>query len=142
MSALTKKRILLADPDTPFRSALARTLKFKDYLVEQAASVPQMLHILSKVSVSLVVVDIRMPDIDGIQLIQRLHQDFPDTHIIILSAGASVEITMKAIELGVKDYLLKPIATGDILAAIDIVLHSHTAFAHQSTASKMQASAS
>ena len=142
MTALTKKRILLADPDMPFRVALARTLKFKGYSVDQAASVQQMLHLLSKVPVSLVVIDIRMPETDGISLIRQLRQKFPDTHIIILSAGANVETTIEAVKLGVKDYLLKPIATGDILTAIDMVLHTRSNFARQPVASQSHLRAS
>ncbi len=142
MASLTKKRILLADPDMPFRVALARTLKFKGYLVDQAASVQQMLHLLSKVPVSLVVIDIRMPETDGISLIRQLRQKFPDTHIIILSAGANVETTIEAVKLGVKDYLLKPIATGDILTAIDMVLHTRSNFTRQPVASQSHLRAS
>ncbi len=142
MPALMKKRILLTDPDTPFRVALARTLKFKGYIVDQAASVQQMLHLLSRISISLVVVDIRMLNTDGVQLIRRLRQEFPDTHIIILSAGASVEMTIEAVKLGVKDYLLKPIATDDILTTIDMVLQSHPTFTQQHATSPARATVS
>ncbi len=129
MSPPTPKRILLADPDATFRTALARTLKFKGYIVDQAASARQMFSVLSKVSPALVLLDISMPNTDGIQLIRHLRRDFPATDVVILSAGANVETTVEAVKLGVKDYLLKPMATVDVLIAIDIVLHLDTSLA-------------
>ena len=67
----------------------------------------------------IVITDIRMPFMDGLELARIVRKELPDTRIIILSGHNEFEYARKAITLGVNDYLLKPVSSRDILEAVD-----------------------
>lgn len=125
MSPPGKKRILLADPNTPFRTALARMLTHNGYQVNQASTPNQMFHLLSLVPSNLLIVDINFPHTDNIQLLRRLRDEYQDMAVIILTADATIDTAIEAIKLGIEDYLLKPVMTAKIFMAVHRVFQLH-----------------
>jgi two-component system response regulator HydG len=76
--------------------------------VETAASGAEALEKLERTPVDLMFVDIKMPGMDGIELLQTVKAQFPDTSVVIITAYGSIESAIRAMKLGAADYLLKP----------------------------------
>ena len=75
--------------------------------------------LILKAQPDILVTDIKMPFMDGLELARIVRKELPDTRIIILSGHNEFEYARKAITLGVNDYLLKPVSSRDILEAVD-----------------------
>lgn len=118
-----QKRILLADSDALSRVALARTLKLSGYRVDQASTANQIFHLLKLAPVDLLIAEIHLPHTDAIELMRRLRHDYPRLRVIVLTAKGNIDTAVEAVKLGIEDYLLKPLPSRDILAAVDEALH-------------------
>ncbi len=94
-------------------------------VVGEAANGLEALEIAESVRPDLVVSDIRMPKMDGIELAARLVERYPDVKIIFLTAYNEFEYARQAIRIGVSDYLLKPFEDGELEASIQRLLHLH-----------------
>ena len=76
--------------------------------METASSGFEALEKLEKVPFDMMFVDIKMPGMDGIELLGKVKADYPDTIVIIITAYGSIESAIKAMKIGASDYLLKP----------------------------------
>lgn len=113
-----KERVLVIDDDLAPRESIRMVLKDK-YAVSTAAGAIEGLDMLSNNPVDLVVMDIRMPRMDGITALQEIKKKYPDTEVILLTAYASLETAKAATRHGAFDYLLKPFDKDDILTIIE-----------------------
>jgi putative nucleotidyltransferase with HDIG domain len=89
------------------------------YDVSTASGAQEGLEIMSKNPVDLVVMDIKMPKMDGITALQEIKKRYPDTEVILLTAYASLETARDAIRFGAFDYLIKPFDKDDILLVVE-----------------------
>ena len=120
-----QRRVLVVDDDYHVRPTLARLLQRGGFEVSEAADGRTGLELIERHPPDLVLLDIRMPDIDGYEVLRRLklnplHQHIP---VVILTAsdlGKSAQ--QRALALGAVRYLEKPIASGDLLAEIERIL--------------------
>jgi CheY-like chemotaxis protein len=120
-----QRRVLVVDDDYHVRPTLARLLQRGGFHVTEAADGRTGLELIERHPPDLVLLDIRMPDIDGYEVLRRLklnplHQHIP---VVILTAsdlGKSAQ--QRALALGAVRYLEKPIASGDLLAEIEQIL--------------------
>jgi PAS domain S-box-containing protein len=120
-----QRRVLVVDDDYHVRPTLARLLQRGGFQVSEAADGRTGLELIERNPPDLVLLDIRMPDIDGYEVLRRLklnplHQHIP---VVILTAsdlGKSAQ--QRALALGAVRYLEKPIASGDLLAEIERIL--------------------
>ena len=120
-----QRRVLVVDDDYHVRPTLARLLQRGGFQVSEAADGRTGLELIERHPPDLVLLDIRMPDIDGYEVLRRLklnplHQHIP---VVILTAsdlGKSAQ--QRALALGAVRYLEKPIASGDLLAEIERIL--------------------
>ena len=94
-------------------------------VVGEAANGQEALEIADRVRPDLVVSDIRMPRMDGIQLAEKLVEKYPGVKVIFLTAYNEFEYARQAIRIGVSDYLLKPFQDGELEASIQRLLHLH-----------------
>jgi two-component system response regulator YesN len=94
-------------------------------VVAEACNGEEALELADKYRPDLVVSDIRMPRMDGIQLAERLIEKYPSTKVIFLTAYNEFEYARQAIRIGVSDYLLKPFQDGELEASIQRLLHLH-----------------
>jgi CheY-like chemotaxis protein len=101
-------RILVVDDEPAIRGILSETLGPLGHAVTEAASAEEALTFLSDRSFNLIMTDIRMPGLTGIELLERVKQKRVDTDVIIMTSNASVDSTIQAIRFGAADYLLKP----------------------------------
>jgi len=101
-------RILVVDDELIMRDSLRAWLADEGFSVDMAASGPEALEHLAKQAFELMLVDIKMPGMDGVELLQRAKENFPDLGVIMMTAYATVETAIEAMKIGAIDYLLKP----------------------------------
>ncbi|HHP7236692.1 MAG TPA: sigma-54-dependent transcriptional regulator [Desulfobacterales bacterium] len=104
----TQLKIMVVDDERIVRESLYHWFKKAGHVVETAASGSEALEKLSKVPYELMFVDIKMPGMDGLELLERVKTDYPDTVVIIITAYGSIESAVKAMKMGASEYLLKP----------------------------------
>ena len=111
-------RILIVDDEESLRGMLSETISDKGFKVDTAASGEQALERFKSNFYHVVLSDIRMPGISGIELIQAIKKDYESTEVIIMTSHASMDTAIGAIRAGAYDYLLKPFENLDEVAAI------------------------
>ena len=111
-------RLLVVDDEPQIRSALARGLGLLGYLVKEAGSGREALALLKRVPCDAMVLDMFMPGMDGVEVMQRVRQMYPDLAIIVLTGRPGVESAIAAVKSEVADYLLKPASVHDIADAV------------------------
>lgn len=119
MSAtVTKPLILIIDDDPNLRKTLADILGLKGYATVAAADGMAGLALMSAHPVSLALVDIGLPDISGVEVLQRIKDDYPTTEVIILTGKASLDSAIEAANRGAFSYLTKPYDIEQLLLSI------------------------
>lgn len=111
-------RVLVVDDSERVRKTLATGLRAHGMAVETAADGAEALTMLDGLSFDLVVLDLMMPRVDGMQLLQALKRRTRKPRILVLSARDQVRDRVDALNLGADDYLVKPFAFGELLARI------------------------
>jgi DNA-binding response OmpR family regulator len=122
MGADQKARLLVVDDEPRLRAGLRELFNLMGYQVEEAASGREALQLLEGASYDLMVLDIRMPGMDGIEVMRRTRQICPDLPIVVLTAHASLESAIAAVKSDAVDYLHKPIDIEDLAATISRAL--------------------
>lgn len=110
-------RVLVVDDELQVRSALVRSLSLLGYRADDAASGYEALEKLEHSPYDVMVLDISMPGMGGVEVMQRAHELWPDLIIIILTGHAGLESAISAVRSGVADYLHKPASAFDIATA-------------------------
>ncbi len=113
--------VLVVDDETSLRDFVRRNLEVRDYNVLTAANGLEALAIFNTHIVNLVILDVMMPRMDGLETIRRIRQD-STVPIIILSALGEESDKVQALNLGADDYLTKPFGVGELLARLQAVL--------------------
>ena len=113
------KTVLIAEDETVLRESLAELLTEEGYEVLQARNGKEAYELVLSRPVDLVLTDVRMPEMDGVELLKRLQQLAPETPVIILTAFGTVQSAVAAMGGGASDYLLKPVQFEDVLMRIE-----------------------
>ena len=101
--------ILLVDDEVPFVETLSKRLDKRSLKVLTAVSGQEALDILGKNrTLDVVILDVKMPDMDGIETLGKIKKDFPLMEVIMLTGHATVETAIEGMKLGAFDYLMKP----------------------------------
>lgn len=103
-----KMSIMVVDDEEIICESLYHWFKKYGHVVETASSAFEALEKLEKYPYQLLFVDIKMPGMDGIELLEKIKQTYPDTIVVIITAYGSIESAVKAMRIGAHDYLLKP----------------------------------
>ncbi|MGB3340501.1 MAG: sigma-54 dependent transcriptional regulator [bacterium] len=111
--------ILIVDDDEAQRSLLAGYLKKKDYTVTTAASGHEAIAENQDKGFDLVILDLKMPEIDGIETMAKIKEIDPETYFIILTGYGTVESAVEAMKIGAYDYLGKPINLDELEIIIE-----------------------
>ncbi len=112
-----KATILVVDDENGVRQSFNMVLK-DNYNVLLAASGQETMAIFEKHRIDLILMDIRLPDTDGISLLQKLKEIEPNTEIIMVTAVKEIQTAVKAIKLGAYEYVIKPFVVDDVLTII------------------------
>jgi DNA-binding NtrC family response regulator len=107
-------RLLLVDDEPTLRRVIGRALVKAGFEVTHAPDGRSALEQLQKERFDAVISDIRMPSMNGLQLLERLLEDDPDMPIVLMSGSTEVESSRAAAELGAFDYLPKPLVLADL----------------------------
>ena len=105
---MAQKSILVADDDASIRSLLRQLLTDEGYSITEAATGTEVVAQVSESSPDLVIMDVRMPELDGIEALPKVKQASPKTSVLIMTAFGSSNAAIKAMELGAFDYITKP----------------------------------
>jgi DNA-binding response OmpR family regulator len=117
-----RARLLVVDDEVNLRAGLRDLLSLMGYQVDEAASGHKALELLESRLYDLMVLDIRMPGMDGVEVMHRARQMHPDLSIIVLTAHASLESAIAAVKSDAADYMLKPFNVEDLAATISQAL--------------------
>jgi DNA-binding response OmpR family regulator len=111
-------RILVVDDESMPRSTVTRALNLMGYRAEEAASGAEALTKLAGRFYDLMLLDLRMPGMDGVEVMRQASQLCPDTLVIVLTAYATLQSAIAALRFGAVDYLVKPYSLRATEAAI------------------------
>jgi two-component system response regulator PilR (NtrC family) len=111
---MAKARILVVDDEKSMRDLLSITLGKEGYEVLTAAGGEPAIEILHRDSVDAVITDLRMPKVDGLQVLRAAKEISPDTAVIMITAVASTESAVEAMKLGAYDYITKPFKLDEV----------------------------
>lgn len=109
--------ILVVDDENGVRQSFNMVLK-DDYHVLLASSGKEAMAIFKKNRIDLILMDIRLPDTDGISLLKKLKEMEPNTEIIMVTAVKQIQTAVKAIKIGAYEYVIKPFVVDDVLTII------------------------
>lgn len=113
-----KINILVVDDEPVARQSLSDILRLEGYNVTAVANGEQAVEHVRNHAVDLIVLDLKMPGMNGLDVVQVVNQVSPDTEIILLTAFGSMESAVEALRQRVHDYLLKPASPGQILESV------------------------
>ncbi len=111
-------QILIVDDEDTFRYFLARHLKEQGYNVTEAADGQTAIDLIDRHCFEVALVDLRLTDMDGLEVMRHLRQTTPKTSVIILTGYATVDSAIEALRQGAHDYVTKPFDTADLLASV------------------------
>jgi DNA-binding response OmpR family regulator len=114
--------ILIVDDEDHLRRSLSLILQKENYRVEAAGNAEDALNCLQAREDDLMILDLNLPGMSGIDLLIQVHKQFPQMLVLILTAHAGLESAIQAIRLGARDYLLKPVEPVLILTRVAEVL--------------------
>jgi two-component system response regulator AtoC len=111
--------ILIVDDEKIKRVTLKEDLEDAGYDAFTASSGDETLELLKKEGFEIVVTDLRMQQMDGIELLKKVKADYPDIYVIMMTAYATVETAVEAMKLGAYDYITKPFSSDELLLILD-----------------------
>jgi two-component system response regulator MprA len=115
-------RILVVDDDTPVRDSLARTLRFEGHEVDTARDGQQALDAVHASEPDAMILDVSMPNLDGLQTCRQLRAEGVLLPVLMLTARDSVGDRVAGLDAGADDYLVKPFALQELLARLRALL--------------------
>ncbi|MBM4459214.1 MAG: response regulator transcription factor [Chloroflexi bacterium] len=124
-------RILIVDDEAQIRTSLARALQLSGYRVAVAEDGAEALVKLAEEACDLMLLDLRMPEVDGLAVMRRAHVICPELPIIVLTGHADLASAVVAVQTEAADYLRKPASLDDILSAVGRALQAREARAQR-----------
>lgn len=111
-------RILVIDDEDIVRTSCSRALVPEGYEVKAAKNGLEGLKMISDEKFDLVLTDLKMPDMDGIEVLKRIKEEWPEIEVIIITGYQTVDTAVKSIKLGAFDYIEKPFTPDALVAAV------------------------
>jgi len=115
-------RVLIIDDERPVLMTLEALLKRHGYQVETAPTAAQGLKVLKSKSPTLVLLDLRLPDADGLEMLERIKSELPKVQVIILTAHDSLHNAIESIKRGAYHFISKPYAPEELLSLVEKAL--------------------
>ena len=119
---MKKGIILVIDDEDIVRTSCSRTLTPGGYEVKLARDGQEGLRILSEDKVDLVLTDLKMPDMDGIEVLRKIKKEWQEFEVIIITGYQTVDTAVKSIKLGAFDYIEKPFTPDALINAVSKAL--------------------
>jgi len=112
------KRILVVDDEENARVGLSRLLANEGFVVDSVTNGYEALNYLQQQEVNLIISDINMPEMNGITFLKELNKNFPKSNVIMITAYGGVESYIEAMNLGVFEYINKPVKIDELKSII------------------------
>ena len=122
MDASRNQRILVVDDEPSIVDAVATSLRYEGFDVSEAVNGRQALSCVQESPPDLIVLDVMLPDLDGLEVTRRLRTDGVSVPILLLTARDAVEDRVAGLTLGADDYVTKPFALAEIVARVHAIL--------------------
>ncbi|HEY3319759.1 MAG TPA: sigma-54 dependent transcriptional regulator [Planctomycetota bacterium] len=116
--------ILIAEDEGVIRKELSQVFSDKGYKVIQSADGALALSELKKQSIQLVITELRIPGLSGLELVRKGREQSPESEFIVMTASASMDTAIEAMRAGASDYLVKPLAMDELLAKVDRIMEN------------------
>jgi len=116
---LSKFHVLFVDDEADFRETLIKRMQKRHVLASGVRSGEEALDWLKQNPADVVVLDVRMPGMDGIQTLRAIKSNHPLLEVILLTGHANLEIAREGMQLGAFDYLMKPIDLDELLYKLE-----------------------
>ena len=120
-----QKTILVVDDDRVGRESLAEAVAEMGYCALGASDAAAALRVVERQTVDLVLTDLRMPDVDGLELLRRLRERDSRIFVILITAFATVRTAVEAMKLGAFNYIVKPVDLDQLRAHVENALSAH-----------------
>ena len=112
-------QVMLVDDEVEFLETLIKRMKKRNVDITGVKSGEEALLALDQNQVDVVILDVRMPGMDGIEALKEIKRQHPLIEVIMLTGHASVEVAVQGMELGAFDYLMKPIDIDELLYKVE-----------------------
>lgn len=122
--------VLVVDDEERIRSSLFGILSDEGFRVLATGESRHVLALIEQERPAVVLLDVWMPELDGIELLRRIKRDHPDTQVIMISGHANIETAVAATRLGAADFIEKPFSVGALLASLKRVLGRDSSSTH------------
>jgi DNA-binding NtrC family response regulator len=116
---MSKGKILVVDDEGIVRTSCSRALTPEGYEVKLSQNGADALKMLEEESFDLVLTDLKMPDVDGIEVLKMIKERWPQTEVIVVTGYQTVDTAVKSIKLGAFDYIEKPFTPDSLIAAVN-----------------------
>jgi DNA-binding NtrC family response regulator len=132
----TPAKILIVDDEEVIRLSYMRILAAANCKVRAVWTWAQVAQAMQEEGFDVVLLDLRMPDMDGMSVLRALKQRWPDSEVVVITGYPTLETAKEAVALGAWDYLAKPVGPAQVLAAANAaVLHKQWALRSDAAAS-------
>jgi putative nucleotidyltransferase with HDIG domain len=139
-SALPHSTVLVADDDFSIRKMIVDALQYAGRCSTiEASNGVEALNILQKHSCDIVITDVKMPVMSGMELLNRIMESNPMTHVIVMTGQPSIDLSVTAMKSGAVDFIVKPFKIDDLLYKVDISLREKTLLSEKSLGDKVDA---
>ena len=118
LSDFEDKTLLILDDDDPFRNRLARAMEKKGFQVKEAKNVEEGLKIAESSPTNFALVDLRLEDGNGLEVVKALHKSKKESRIVMLTGYGNLPTAVAAVKAGAIDYIAKPVDADDVEAAL------------------------
>jgi len=115
---LLSTSVLLVDDEVPFVDTMTKRLSKRNLTILKAFSGVEALEVLRRKRVDVVILDVKMPGVDGIATLREIKREFPLVEVIMLTGHATIETGIEGMRLGAFDYLMKPCDIEVLLAKV------------------------
>src|SRR5688572_8546113 len=109
-------RVLLIEDSPHFRGSITEALEHSGYVVDSTGDGKEGLWYATQNDYDAIILDLMLPSLDGLSLLENLRAQGRNTHVLILTARASIEERVRGLQAGADDYLVKPFALEELLA--------------------------
>jgi DNA-binding NtrC family response regulator len=111
--------VLLVDDEETFVQTLAKRLTLRRFDVHTATCAERAFANLENRRIDVVVLDVKMPDLDGIEATKKIKASYPLVEVVLLTGHASMEASLEGLKIGAVDYLLKPVNIDELVYKIE-----------------------
>ena len=112
-------RLLIADDEQEFASTLVTRLELRNFSVKMVGSGHEAIEEVDREEPDVMLLDLKMPDLDGLEVLARIRENHPDLKVIFLTGHATLEKGIEAVKLGATDFMEKPVDMDKLIEKVN-----------------------